>query len=77
MGEVLAKAEAPDATAIPWLLLRAKSHEGNGVLTPVTYIRRAATKGGAAPSSGCDAGHVAMEARVPYTAVYQFYATPK
>lgn len=77
VGEVLAKADAADATAIPWLLLRAKSHEGSGVLTPVTYIRRAATKGGVAPSTGCDSSHVATEVRIPYTAVYQFYGASK
>src|SRR5262245_35902440 len=30
-GEVVAKADAPDSKAIPWLLLRAKSKEGSGV----------------------------------------------
>jgi hypothetical protein len=77
LGEVLAKADAPDATAIPWLLLRAKSHAGSGVLSNVAYIRRAATRGGLAPSTGCDAGHAASEIRIPYAAVYQFYAAPK
>jgi hypothetical protein len=77
VGEVLAKADAPEAMAIPWLLLRAKSHEGSGMLAPVAFIRRADTTGGAAPSTGCDAGHAAAEARVPYKAVYQFYAAPR
>jgi hypothetical protein len=77
VGEVLAKADAPDASAIPWLLLAAKSHEGSGTLSTVAFIRRAETKGGGAPSTGCDGAHAATQVRVPYTAVYQFYAAPK
>ncbi len=46
----------------------------NGVLAPVTVVTRTDAKGGAAPSAGCDAGHVGTVARVPYTATYTFYA---
>ena len=34
----------------------------------------AATKGGKAPATGCDAGHAGQEVRVPYSADYLFYA---
>ena len=59
--------------AIPWLLLRASSNEGAGALTGVNYIQRVDTVGGVAPSSGCDATHAGAEARVSYSANYDFY----
>jgi hypothetical protein len=76
-GEVAAKADAPEATAIAWLLLRAKSHEGHGAMADVTYVRRVDTKGGVAPKSGCDAAHVSEQARMHYSAVYQFFGATK
>ena len=77
VGEVAARADAPAGGAIPWLLLRAKSHEGSGVLPTVAFIRRADTKGGAAPAAGCDSAHSGAQARVRYSAVYQFYGAAK
>lgn len=77
VGEVAARADAPASGAIPWLLLRAKSHEGTGVLSTVAFIRRADTKGGAAPTAGCDAAHRGEQARIRYSALYQFYGAPK
>jgi hypothetical protein len=76
-GEVMARADAPEGGAIPWLLLRAKSHEGSGALSRVAYIRRADTKSGAAPKGGCDAGHVSQQARMRYSAIYQFFSAGK
>jgi hypothetical protein len=52
VGEVIAKADAPDAGAIQWLLLRAKSHEGSGMLAQAALIRRSETKDGVAPPGG-------------------------
>jgi hypothetical protein len=75
VGEVAARQDALEAGAIPWLLLRAKSHDGAGILANTTVIRRIETKGGAAPKTGCDAAHVADQARMRYSAVYEFYAT--
>jgi hypothetical protein len=77
VGEVAARADAPAGGAIPWLLLRAKSHEGSGVLSTVAFIRRADTKGGIAPASGCDAAHSGAQARVRYYAAYQFFGAAK
>src|ERR1700736_2775055 len=74
VGEVAARADAPDKGAIPWLLLRAKSHDGAGILSTVAFVRRAETKGGAVPKSACDAGHAGEVARMRYSALYQFYA---
>src|SRR4029077_13627265 len=55
VGEVIARADADEPGAIPWLLLRAKSHQGSGVLSGADYIRRTETEGGLAPKTGCDA----------------------
>jgi len=61
----------PDASAIPWLLLKAVSTTSPGVFNGVTYIQRLNTVGGKAPStSGSFVGQVAQ---VPYTAEYFFY----
>jgi hypothetical protein len=66
-------AYAADPNSIPWLLLRAVSHSGNGRMTRVTYVQRLDTVGGNAPANGCDATHVGDVARVGYTATYFFY----
>ncbi|WP_233841850.1 DUF3455 domain-containing protein [Dyella sp. 2HG41-7] len=73
VGEPLEASSSPDSGAIPWLVLRAKSHYGNGMMANVRYIVRMRTEGGRAPTNGCDAGQVGMEFRVPYSAVYVFY----
>ena len=65
---------SPDDTSIPWLLLKATAPQRNGLLTTVEFIRRSDTKGGAAPTAGCDAVHTGQLARVPYTATYTFYS---
>jgi hypothetical protein len=77
VGEVAARADAPAGGAIPWLLLRTKSKEGAGVFSTVAFIRRADTKGGAAPAAGCDAAHSGQQARVRYSALYQFFGLAK
>jgi hypothetical protein len=58
-------------------LLRAKSQAGNGTLATAAFIRRIDTKGGAAPKTGCDPDHSAAQARMRYSAIYEFYAAPK
>ncbi|MFI5306390.1 MAG: DUF3455 domain-containing protein [Polyangiales bacterium] len=72
VGSKLA-AYTADATAIPWLLLQAVSHTGDGRMSEVSYVQRLSTNGGLAPASGCDADHLGAEADVPYTATYYFY----
>ena len=74
VGELVAKSDAPRAGAIAWLLLRAKSAQGPGALGKSAFIRRIDTIGGAAPGTGCDAGHVGALARMRYSAVYEFYS---
>jgi hypothetical protein len=77
VGEVVAKADAPEAGAITWLLLRAKGHEGSGEMTAVAFIRRLNTKGGLAPATSCDADHLSETARMRYSAEYQFFSMAK
>jgi hypothetical protein len=77
VGEVIAKADAPEKDAIQWLLLRAKAHEGQGILGEAAFVRRTETKGGVAPTTGCDAGHVSEQARMRYSAIYQFFSAAK
>lgn len=75
VGTVLAKADAPDADAVPWLLLRATA-KGPGLFEHVLHVQRLDTSGGKAPASGCDASKAKTnaEARVPYEATYYFYS---
>ncbi len=62
-----------DATAIPWLLLSATSHTGEGRMEHVSFIQRLSTVGGLAPSGGCDAAHGGQLQGVDYTATYYFF----
>jgi hypothetical protein len=72
-GEVKGSEPSTEANAIPWLLLSAKTHEGRGVFNRVNSIQRLETRGGKAPSGGCDQSSMGKELQVPYTAVYYFY----
>jgi uncharacterized protein DUF3455 len=73
LGEVKARDAGPDSSAIPWLLLNAKSTAGIGVFTGTKSIQRVQTTGGNAPSEPCDASHANRLVGVPYTATYLFY----
>jgi hypothetical protein len=74
-ARVVARSDAPDQESVPWLLLEAVSHAGNGVLTPVTHIQRVHTHGGLPPPAAeCTAAKQSSEARMAYTADYYFYA---
>lgn len=73
VGALQQQAASPDPSAIPWLLLKAKSNEGTGAFSNVTYIQRVDTAGGKAPSNGCDQTHANTEVRIDYTAYYYFY----
>lgn len=74
VGEALVASPAPRPGAVPWLVIRAKSHAGDGVFAGVAYIVRSMTAGGAAPAAGCDAAHAGAEVRVDYSATYTFFS---
>jgi hypothetical protein len=68
------KVEAPNPQAIPWLLLSATGHSGEGILSRVTSIQRIHTEGGAAPEAkSCDASNSGKEVGTAYAADYYFY----
>jgi Protein of unknown function (DUF3455) len=74
-GKAAAHVDSPDARSIPWLLVTATGHSGNGILAQVTSIQRIHTKGGQPPSeSDCNSATLNTQARSPYTADYYFYA---
>ncbi len=73
-GKMAAQVDSLDADSIPWLLVKAESHAGKGLLTSVTTIQRVHTHGGKPPADGCDASHRDAESKSSYTADYFFYA---
>lgn len=74
-GKVIAKQDAPKAGAIPWLLLSAASHTGEGIMTRVTTIQRIHTEAGLPPDAGeCNASAKGRESKSNYSADYYFYA---
>ena len=76
VGEAIARDDGPDPNAIPWLLLKAKSASGDGVLGKTQSVQRLRTVGGKAPAPGCTREQAGSEARMPYKATYYFYALP-
>lgn len=72
MGEVVERANAPDPSAIPWLLLKAKSNAGTGVFSTVSHVQRLETVGGIAPTDGCNQSTADTERAVEYRATYTF-----
>jgi hypothetical protein len=75
VGSVEGSVPSKDIGAVPWLLLAAKTHAGNGVFSQVTSIQRLETTGGKAPARGCSQADRGEKLRVPYTAVYYFYVS--
>jgi len=72
-GEVKARDDGPDANAIPWLLLSAKTTSGTGVFGQTKSVQRLHTSGGKAPAEACDRAQSGKQARVAYRATYYFY----
>ena len=83
VGKATAQADAPDtkrmgAPSIPWLLVSAIGHSGDGLFASVTYVQRVHTEGGEPPAaSECDPAKPSAAARSSYTADYYFYAPAK
>jgi hypothetical protein len=48
-GKAIAKVDSPQADSIPWLLVTATGHSGNGAFTRVNTIQRIHTQGGSRP----------------------------
>jgi hypothetical protein len=75
VGATKARADAPQAGAIPWLLLSARSVGGPGRFAHVTSVQRIHTVGGAAPSKTCDGSTLGAIERVPYRADYVLFSS--
>jgi hypothetical protein len=75
VGTLKARADAPVADAIPWLVLTTRSTGPAGRFSAVTSVRRVHTVGGNAPQGGCSAPTVGAKARVLYSADYFLYTT--
>ena len=71
VGTVKSRADAPQADALPWLLLSAKSVGPYGAFSRVTSIQRLSTRGGVAPAGGCT--EPGERARVAYSADYYLF----
>jgi hypothetical protein len=74
VGSVKERADAPQADAIPWLLLTTKSVGAPGAFGSVTSIQRVNTVGGLVPALPCNGVIVGREERVHYTADYRFFS---
>jgi hypothetical protein len=68
------RVDAPQADAVAWLLLTARSVGPEGSFSEVASVQRVNTVGGTAPKAGCSSVSVGQVARVPYTADYYFLA---
>jgi hypothetical protein len=75
VGAVKARADAPQAGAIPWLLLSTKSVGAPGRFANVTSVQRIHTVGGTAPAKTCDASTRGAVERVPYSADYVLFSS--
>ena len=77
-GKAAARADAPEADSIPWLLVAVTGHTGDGTLSHVTSIQRIHTHGGQPPSGvECNAAKQNSEVKSSYTADYYFYVPAK
>jgi hypothetical protein len=74
VGALKARADAPAAGSIQWLLLGTKSVGAEGTFSKVTSIQRVNTVGGMAPKVGCSQDNAGTPARIPYTADYYFFS---
>jgi hypothetical protein len=73
VGRTSATSPAPRAGAIPWLLLTAQSHSGQGMFERVASVQRVQTIGGVAPAAACGEANVGQSERVAYSATYVFW----
>jgi hypothetical protein len=77
-GKASAHVDSPDASSIPWLLVAAAGHTGEGVFAQVSSIQRINTKGGKPPAgTECTAANNGAESKSAYSADYYFYRPAK
>ena len=71
-ARVVARGDAPEPDAVPWLLLQVTEPSAGGMFAGVKSVQRIDTHGGKAPPGGCDASAAEQVVKVPYTASYAF-----
>jgi hypothetical protein len=77
-GKAVARVDSPDSDSIPWLLVAASGHSGEGAFSRVTSIQRIHTHAGQPPpATDCNASKRGQEIKSSYTAEYVFYAPGK
>lgn len=76
-GSVVQSIPAPEADAVPWLMLAARSHAGTGLFDRVAFILRLDTVGGVPRPSACVDSRSPTHARVAYEATYVFVPAPQ
>jgi len=73
IGEIRARADAPQAGNGPWLLVSTRSVGGPGRFSSITSLQRVNTHGGIAPVDGCDVKNLGAKQRVPLTADFVLF----
>jgi Protein of unknown function (DUF3455) len=74
IGAVKARADAPRAGSIPWLLMTTKSVGPAGAFASATSVQRINTAGGTAPAAeGCTPASIGKQARMAYSADYVMF----
>lgn len=74
--EAVASADAPNPKAdIPWLRIKVKADDKNGLLSKAVYVQRLETQGGQPPAQ--PPVRVGTEVGVKYKAAYYFYGPVK
>jgi Protein of unknown function (DUF3455) len=74
-GKAVARVDSPDPDSIPWLLVTATGHSGQGIFSRVVTIQRIHTHAGQPPpATACSPSKQGLETKSNYTAEYVFYA---
>ena len=73
VGTLKARADAPVAGSVPWLLLSTKGTGAAGSFSKVSSIQRVDTSGGMPPASPCTPELAGRQARVHYIATYRLF----
>jgi len=72
-GAIRARADAPEAANAPWLLVATRSVSAEGRFSKVTSLQRLNTRGGIAPTHGCDLAKLGVKERVPLIAEFVLF----
>ena len=75
VGSVKARADAPTAGNIPWLLLATTNAGPSGSFSRVTSVQRVNTWGGLPPAKPCNREFMGKQVGIHYAADYRFYVS--